>query len=428
MRETTEQSALEAGGSIRIDRRRSAQRILADVTVLSGAEYTLTPGVVCRYAYSEPYARTIGYFRSQLEELGFEVTFDPLGTLVARNRPPGEPAFGVGSHCDSVRSGGPWDGTLGVAVGVEVCRLSRELGLDLPLQVVSFLEEDGSGFGQVLLGSSLVGGRLVEEDLHRITSVDDGRSLWVHSEAAGYAPSRWRDAPRILDGLLAWVETHIEQARILEDARDRLGVVSSIAGYVHGDITVHGRADHAGGTPMWLRSDPVPIAAACIVETERLARAAGNETVATVGQVEVTPGIINGIASSVRFSLDVRGVKDSAFRGLTEEIVRFAVGLAAEHGMRAEYRERGSMPATRLDEGVVRALEDAARATGEPYRAMHSGGAHDTMNVAPTVPSAMLFIPCRGGVSHAPTEHADADDAALAAEVTLNALVKLAAT
>ncbi|MFQ5426862.1 MAG: hypothetical protein ACE5EV_07260, partial [Gaiellales bacterium] len=134
-----------------IDREKSTARIARDVENLTGSEYTQVDDAIRRYAYTDVYANTLRYFQGELEELGYEVSFDPVGTLVASNRPRGKRVFGIGSHCDSNRNGGPYDGTLGVVVALEVCRLNAEHGTDLPLQLISFLEEEGSGFGQMLL-------------------------------------------------------------------------------------------------------------------------------------------------------------------------------------------------------------------------------------------------------------------------------------
>ncbi len=408
---------------LRIDRERSAARIDRAIETLAGPDYTTSGEAIRRYAYTDAYRNTTGFFGRELEQLGFTVSFDPVGTLVARNRPPGVACFGLGSHCDSNRNGGKYDGTMGVVTALEVCRLNAELGLDLPLQVISFLEEEGSGFGQMLLGSRIVAQRVTEEDLReRFRAVDDGRSFWEHAEEAGYEPARWREAAHVLDDLSGWIEMHIEQARVLQDTGNRLGIVRAIAGYVHADVVVHGRGDHAGATPMDFRLDPTTVLAECILELERLARSAGHGTVGTVGEIEVVPGLINAIAERVRFSLDVRGPEEEAFRGVAREIGAFAVEAAARRGMRAELRERQALPATPLDERVVAALVEAAETAGEPYTVMVSGAAHDTMCVAPRVPSAMVFVPCREGISHHPAEDADAADAALAAEVILNAV------
>jgi allantoate deiminase len=401
----------------------SAARIDRDIETLAGPEYTVSAEAIRRYAYTDAYRRTLDYFRHELESLGFAVEEDAVGTFVARNRPKGEPVFGIGSHCDSNRNGGKYDGTMGVVTALEVCRLNAEQGHDLPLQVISFLEEEGSGFGQMLLGSRIVAQRVTEEDLReRFRSIDDGRSFWEHAAAAGYEPDRWRECAHVLDDLTGWIEMHIEQARVLQDTGNRIGLVTAIAGYVHADVVVHGRGDHAGATPMDFRLDPTLPLAETAIELERLARAAGQGTVGTIGEIEVDPGLINAIAESVRFSLDIRGPVEDAYRGVAREIGAFAEQAAADRGMTAEYRERQTIPPTPMDERIVGALEAAAQATREPYMRMHSGAAHDTMCVADRVPTAMVFVPCKDGISHHPAEDASPADAALAAEIILSAI------
>jgi hydantoinase/carbamoylase family amidase len=410
-----------------IDRERSAARIERDIEALAGPEFTVSSEAIRRYAYTPVYRNTLDYFTRALEELGFTVSEDPVGTLIARNRPPGEPVFGVGSHCDSNRNGGRYDGTMGVVTALEVCRLNAEHGLDLPLQLISFLEEEGSGFGQMLLGSRIMLQRVTEEELREsFRAIDDGRSFWEHAEDAGYEPRRWRESIHALDDLTGWIEMHIEQARVLQDTGNRIGLVHTIAGYVHADVFVEGRGDHAGATPMDLRLDPTTVLAECVLELERLATAAGQGTVGTVGEIEVDPGLINAIASRVRFSLDIRGPVEEAYHGVADEIAAFAERAATARGMRAAVRRRQMLSPTPLDGGIVDALDAAAAATGEPYIRMHSGAAHDTMCVADRVPSAMVFVPCVDGISHHPAESADPADAALAAEIILGAIAELA--
>jgi hydantoinase/carbamoylase family amidase len=414
-----------AAGRTSIDRAASAQRIARDVETLAGPDYTLSDEAIRRYAYTDVYRNTLQFFTNELDALGFDVYHDPVGTLVGRNRPVGQAVFGIGSHCDSNRNGGKYDGTLGVVAALEVCRLARDHDLDLPLQVISFLEEEGSGFGQMLLGSRIVAQRMSEDDLRALTALDDGRGFWEHAEEAGYTPESWRDAAHILDDLTGWIELHIEQGRALQDAGDRLGLVTAIAGYIHGDIWIEGRADHAGATPMDARRDAAAIAAEVILELERLARDAGGGTVGTVGEIEVDPGLINVVPGRVRLSVDVRGVDEEGFRAVAHRIFVYAEQAASARGTSASFQLRQSAPVTRLDENVIVALDQAAARSGAPYRRMHSGAAHDTMCVAERVPSAMVFIPCKDGISHSPLEEADPEDAALAAEVMLNAIVAL---
>jgi hydantoinase/carbamoylase family amidase len=412
---------------ISIDRERSAERIGRDIETLAGTDYTLSEEAIRRYAYTAVYENTLRFLASELEAVGFAVERDPVGTLVARNRPPGTSVFGIGSHCDSNRHGGKYDGTMGVVTALEICRLNHERGLGLPLQLISFLEEEGSGFGQMLLGSRITAQRVTENELREeFRAIDDGRSFWVHAEDAGYEPARWREAARVLDDLVGWIEMHIEQARVLQDTGNRIGVVRAIAGYVHADVVVHGRGDHAGATPMDFRLDPTTVLAECILELERLARGAGVGTVGTVGEIELNPGLINAIAERVRFSLDIRGPDEDAFRGVAGDISAFAAAAAERRGMHAAYAQRQTLPATPMDDRIVSALVTSAEATGEPTMVMVSGAAHDTMCVADRVPSAMVFVPCKDGISHHPDESARPEDAALAAEIILNAIVELA--
>jgi allantoate deiminase len=411
---------------IAIDRPDVAQRIGAHIETLARTRYAGPGPGVHRYAYTDTYRATLDYLAEQLAGLGYDVGFDPVGTLVARNRPAGEPAFGIGSHCDAVRGGGRWDGILGVVAGVELCRAAAEHHPELPLQLVSFLEEEGAGFGQALLGSRIATGAVTERELRETCrSRDDGRSFWDHATAAGHAPERWREATRTLDGLVGWIELHIEQGRMLQDASARVGVVEAIAGYVHGDLRFEGRADHAGATPMRARQDAALPLAETVVELERLAFEAGGGTVATVGEIELEPGVINVVPAAARCSLDVRGPDDEHVRRVLEQIGAHAGQAARRRGMSAGYAERAARAATPLDPRVGAALREAASAADVPWTAIVSGAAHDTMAVAPHVPSAMLFVPCRDGISHSPAEDADPADAAVGVEVMLSAIASL---
>jgi allantoate deiminase len=212
---------------------------------------------------------------------------------------------------------------------------------------------------------------------------------------------------------------------VLQDTGNRIGVVTAIAGYVHADVVVHGRGDHAGATPMDLRLDPGPVAAEIVLELERLAKAAGNGTVGTVGEIEVHPGLINAVPERIRCSLDIRGIDEKLYRGVARDIAAFAEEAARRRGMTAEYRGRQTLAPTPLDDEIIGALTAAAEASGEPFTVMHSGAAHDTMCVADHVPCAMVFVPCKDGVSHSPYEDANPEDAALAAEIILNAIEAL---
>jgi hydantoinase/carbamoylase family amidase len=400
----------------------SARRIAADVEALTGERYAAAGPGITRYAYTDEYAATLDYFRTAFEDIGFAVWFDPVGTLVASNVGPGERAFGLGSHCDSNRNGGPWDGTLGVVCALEACRIARDA---LPLRVIAFLEEEASGFGQMLLGSRIVLGAVTDEEL---ASYRDERGVPFLEAAAraGYRPDEIARAGEILDGLTGWIELHIEQGRVLQDTGGRLGVVDAIAGYVHADLVVEGRADHAGATPMGFRSDAGITAAEAVVELERLVGEHSPDTVGTVGALTLGPGIINVIPGRAEMTLDIRSVSgdhEKVYAALGEFVRRRADG----RGQAIELRERNRVASTPMDPHVVEALDRAAQVSGAPWRRMASGAAHDTQMVARRIPSAMLFVPCRDGISHAPEESADPADAALGVQVMLTAARELLA-
>jgi hydantoinase/carbamoylase family amidase len=278
-----------------------------------------------------------------------------------------------------------------------------------------------------VLGSRIVAQKITEEELRGLRHLDDGRPFFAHAREAGFEPARWRDAIHVLDGLVGWIEPHIEQGRVLQDTGNRLGLVTAIANLVWADATVHGRGDHAGATPMDLRLDPMLVVAECVLEAERLARAAGNETRATVGVVEVVPGLPNAIPERAGYTVDVRGVDRAAVHAVARDLGAFTRERAAARGMTADWSLRIDQPGAPMDAGVLDALEAAARASGEPYVRMPSGACHDTMLIADLVPCAMLFVPCRDGISHSPAEDADPADGALTAEVMLNAIAALVA-
>jgi hydantoinase/carbamoylase family amidase len=407
-----------------IDRERSYQRIENDIETLGGPDFTETDEAIRRYAYTDVYENTLQYFTRELEAIGFTVWRDPVGTLIASNVPKGAPAFGIGSHCDSNRNGGKYDGTLGVVTALEVCRLAQESGQHIPLRLISFLEEEGSGFGQMLLGSRIMLQRVTEEELKTTILAPDGTSFWDSAKAAGYEPERWQESISEIDGLTGWIEVHIEQGRVLQDTNNRIGVVHALPGYVHGDFHFTGRADHAGATPMDFRVDAAIPAAETILEVERLANEIGKTTVGTTSELETHPCLINVVPGSVRVSLDTRSVTGGHVE-LRNRIVPYAKERAEARGVGFEWVERQALPITPMNDEIVEALRQEAEATGEPFMVMPSGAAHDTMCVADKVPTAMVFVPCVDGLSHTPLEDSDTRDAALAAEIVLGAIIAL---
>jgi allantoate deiminase len=397
------------------DVRESARRLERDIQELSRFSGP-GPGV-SRLSFTPEYRSALGYLEEEFGGIGFETYYDPVGNFVASNVPVGERCVALGSHVDSVPNGGRFDGTAGVLCALEVARLMP----DASLKVFSFVEEEGSRFGRGILGSRCAVGSVSEEDL-RVYRDPDGVSFYEAAIEAGHEPARVADCTANLDGVERYVEVHIEQGRVLEEGGEEVGVVEAIAGLVHGTLEVEGSADHAGATPMDLRSDAGLTAAEIVVELERLVRGVGKTTVGTVGRVELHPGALNVIPGRAEVELDVRDVEESRVEEILDGIVDFARGRAEERGQRITYREHLRTAPVGMAREVVSALEDACGRTGVSYRKMVSGAGHDAMMVARRVPAGMLFVPSREGISYSPEEFTEPLYLARAVTVLLEAV------
>lgn len=397
------------------DVRESARRLERDIQELSRFSGP-GPGV-SRLSFTPEYRSALGYLEEEFGGIGFETYYDPVGNFVASNVPVGERCVALGSHVDSVPNGGRFDGTAGVLCALEVARLMP----DASLKVFSFVEEEGSRFGRGILGSRCAVGSVSEEDL-RVYRDPDGVSFYEAAIEAGHEPARVADCTANLDGVERYVEVHIEQGRVLEEGGEEVGVVEAIAGLVHGTLEVEGSADHAGATPMDLRSDAGLTAAEIVVELERLVRGAGKAAVGTVGRVELHPGALNVIPGRAEVGLDVRDVEESRVEEILDGIVDFARGRAEERGQRITYREHLRTAPVGMAREVVSALENACGRTGVSYRKMVSGAGHDAMMVARLVPAGMLFVPSREGISHSPEEFTEPLYLARAVTVLLEAV------
>ena len=341
-----------AESQISIDLKKSAERMNQDVEMLGGPDFTSSADAICRYSYTPEFQNTTDYFKGELAAAGFDAWEDPVGNLIGRNGPKGEPAFGLGSHHDSNRNGGKYDGTLGVVVALEVCRLSQELGLDLPLQLVSFIEEEASGFGQGVLGSRILIGDVSEEDLREnLRATDDGRSFWEHAEAAGHDPASWRECSQAIEGLTGWIELHIEQGLVLQEGQMHFGIVNAIVGVNWVELVFHGRADHAGGTAMQNRADAGLAAAETVVELERMVNEQTVATVGTAGIGEFMPGLYNVIPGEARLGLDIRSVDATVYDDVIARIGAFATERGAARDVTVDATTNPLTAATALDGG-----------------------------------------------------------------------------
>ncbi|HTJ56832.1 MAG TPA: Zn-dependent hydrolase [Devosiaceae bacterium] len=368
------------------------------------------------------------YLVRRFEAAGLETRIDAAGNLIGRRlgRDSGRGTIMVGSHSDTVPGGGRFDGIAGVSAALEVARTLRDEGITLEhdLEVIDFLAEEVSAFGISCVGSRGMAGQLTPAMFSREA---EGQTLAAGIASVGGDPARLIE-PRRTD-IKAFLELHIEQGTVLEQAGEDIGVVTAIAGITRIEIIVTGRADHAGTTRMGHRLDALTAAARLVLGIEALAmeKAKGpTHFAATVGEFEIEPNAANVIPSRARLLIDARAELRPDMEAFIAEVADLARSVAAATGVTIDppVTISDNMP-TPGDADVLDVLDAACVAVGARHRRMASGAGHDTAWMARLSKAAMIFIPCLGGRSHTPDEFAETDDIALGAAVLLEAVKRL---
>jgi allantoate deiminase len=374
-------------------------------------------GRTTRHYLTQPVAEVHARLRARMEALGMAVTVDAVGNLRGVWRPAGVSGklLVLGSHIDTVPDAGAFDGVLGVVLGLEWVRLAQELGLDRPIEVIAFSEEEGVRYGVPFLGSRAVTGTF---DLSMLAYEDaEGVRMDTAIRAFGLDPAGI-SAARIDDEVLGFVEIHIEQGPILEAEGLSLAVVEGIAGQSRLGFRFTGHANHAGTTPMHLRRDALAAAAEWMLAVETAAREVEG-LVATAGKILVDPNATNVIPGVVEVSLDVRHIENRVRSQFVKEFQRTASTIAHKRGVEVEWVEKMEQETVPMDRVLSDDLLAAVAAAGFPERKMPSGAGHDAMVMAARAPAAMLFLRSPGGISHHPDESVLEEDveAALTAGV-----------
>ncbi len=363
-------------------------------------------------------------FARWAREAALEVEVDVIGNMFARRagRDPSLPPVAMGSHLDSQPSGGKFDGAYGVMAGLEVLRTLNDAGIETraALEVVSWTNEEGSRFTPVMMGSGVFAGVfrlghvLEQKDLDQTTVEDALRSI-------GYAG----DAPPHRLG--AYFEAHIEQGPVLEDTKTTIGVVQGALGQRWFDAVITGQDAHAGPTPMELRKDALIAASRLVLEVNRIALAFPDYARGTVGSMQVKPNSRNVVPGEVRMSVEFRNQKDETLRAMVAALRQSLKSIEAECRVEIDLAEVTYFPPCHFDPAMVGAVRDAAGALGYTRRDIVSGAGHDAVYVARVAPTAMIFVPCEGGISHNEIENATPQDLAAGCNVLLHAALSRAA-
>jgi allantoate deiminase len=393
----------------------SADRVMQRCDAL--ARLSEEPGKITRWYGSRSLVAAADTVAGWMEQAGLAVRRDTVGNVIGRREGAGAGTFVLGSHIDTVRDAGRYDGPLGVVLAIEAAEAVGEL--PLALEVVAFADEEGGRFPLTYLGSRGWAGLLAADDATVTNGL--GESLGDAARTMGGRPDAFgaRSAP---DDLLGYLEVHIEQGPILQDEDLAVGVVTAIAAQSRGIADFRGMAGHAGNTPMHLRRDALAGAAEFVLEVERLAAATDGLT-ATVGWIGNEPNVGNVIPGHTWTTYDVRHQDDATRDQARDRLESAARAIAARRGLELEWRRRDDLPSVPMSPRLRALLADAAPGSIE----LGSGAGHDAVTASRlTTEVAMLFVRCKDGVSHHPGESVRADDVAAAFDAVVRFLRLLA--
>jgi beta-ureidopropionase / N-carbamoyl-L-amino-acid hydrolase len=401
----------------------NGQRLLDSLQAL-GQIGALPGGGVNRLALTDADAKGRDWTVARMRELGMRVEVDAIGNIVGTF--PGLddlPPVMTGSHIDTVRTGGLYDGNYGVLAGLEVVATLRDAGLKTrrPLAVAVFTNEEGARFQPDMLGSLVyVGGLPLAEAL--ATADADGVTLQAELKRIAYQGAAPVGAP-VVD---SFVELHIEQGPVLEQMGLQIGVVEGVQGISWTEFTVEGQSNHAGTTPMALRHDAALVAAQVAVFVRELSARMGGSQLATVGAVRLSPNLVNVIAQKAVFTVDLRNTDSAALAQAESDLHAYARQVAQAEGVHISARALARFEPVAFDPMVVNLVEAQAQALGCSHQRMPSGAGHDAQMLARVCPSAMIFVPSVGGLSHNVREHTEPADLLRGARLLLQVLLALA--
>ncbi|SBM32843.1 N-carbamoyl-L-amino acid hydrolase [Klebsiella michiganensis] len=392
----------------------AAARVMARADEL--AAISETPDALTRVYLSPQHLEANQRAARWMTQAGMTVWQDSVGNICGRyeGEQEGAPAILLGSHLDTVRNAGRYDGMLGVLTAIEVVHGLHQQGrrLKQAIEIVGFCDEEGTRFGITLLGSRGITGTWPESWLAQTDA--DGVSVAQAMVLAGLDPARIHLAARRPEEIAAYLELHIEQGPCLEQEGLALGVVEAINGARRLNCRFTGEAGHAGTVPMSHRKDALAAAAEWMVRVETLTREQGGNRVATVGTLRCAPGAVNVIPGDVTLTLDIRGPHDQPLDALLDTLLKEAQAIASRRQLRFSAEEFYRIAATACDSGLQQVLSEAVQAVQGRSLTLPSGAGHDAIAIAERWPSAMLFVRCKGGISHHPAESVTADDVALA--------------
>ena len=402
------------------------ERLVKDFEAM--AQLTAPGEGINRLAFTDADWAGRQYIIDCMTDAGLSVEIDDFGNVIGYKigKKPDLPAVMVGSHTDSVPNGGNYDGVVGVLSAIEVIRSMIDDGYehDHTIAVVSFMCEESGRFGNATLGSKAMRGELTLQDLHHLVD-KQGISLYEALKGRNLNPDGI-ETMAYKRPVKSFTEIHIEQGKVLEHEQKTIGIVTGIAAPERFYVTIQGNADHSGATPMNLRHDALCGASKIILGIEEIASMQEEPpVVGTVGVVEVTPGAMNVIPGAVKLGVDIRSISKAARNSVVTLVKEFIDITAEKRGLSYTIETIAQDHPVEMHPAMIREIEEAVKSVGVEYMTMPSGAGHDAMHWAEVVPTGMIFIPCRDGISHNPAEFAEMDDIVTGAAVLDKVLRKL---
>lgn len=392
--------------------------------LLELTQFNATPGKgVTRFPFTAEAKAATEYLKHLMEEAGLKAGLDNSGSLIGRLEGEVPETIMIGSHLDSVKNGGAYDGIAGVVCAIAIAKeiVENKIPLHYSLEIIATNDEEGARFHTGLFSGKVMFGQLSVEDIKNQKDAD-GISVYQAMEEYGLEPDKIQDNVRT--DIKAFLEIHIEQGPVLEAAEKNIGIVDVIVGIQRTLVTIQGRADHAGTMPMNMRKDAMAMAAKAIAPLDERAKQYPN-AVTTVGFVAIEPNVINIIPEKVTFAVDIRGVEETTIKGLNIALLEDLERLSKNMGMSYTAESLLYAEPVVMNEKIRSCYEDSCVKNAFPYMHLVSGAGHDAQIFGKEVPAAMLFVPSVAGRSHCPEEKSDEKNLAMAVKVAYDAVLQM---
>lgn len=404
------------------------ERIKEDIEKLAKFNATSGEGLT-RLSFTDEDRKAREYIKEKMKEAKLKVYEDTAGTIIGQKIGIDNhlPVVMIGSHFDSVKNGGNFDGPGGVIAGLEIARVLNERNIKTkhPLEFIAMIEEEGGRFGSGLFGSRSMVGKINRGELEKYRD-ENGITIAEAMRNFGFNPDEITKAKRDPKTIKAFFELHIEQGPVLETEKKDIGIVNTIVGIDQYNVEITGISGHAGTTPMHMRTDALVLSSYIIQQINSLAKKAGEGTVATVGNIKVSPGAANIIPGKALFSIDIRSRDKNTIEGIVRQINKLLEQECEKLCMSYKIEKKISVDPVKLPRHIVEILKQKCEELSFGYKEMISGAGHDAMIMSEITDVGLIFVPSKDGKSHCPEEWTDYEQLQKGIELILEAALEIA--